>query len=118
MGNYSPNDMGGQSFQGYMGNPTAPNGNYNNGNYNPSVSSSYSFPEYPNSGNFNGGYDTWNDPYLNPTIGGFYGGGWDNGGENYSPWNGNFGGWAGGGQDNDYYGNPVPNDPNLGGGWG
>ena len=103
MGSNAPNNMGGNSFQGYMPSaPNAPQGNYNQGNYSgpPSgdVTSNYSFPGYPGSGSYgnsyNGGYDSWNDPYLNPTIGGFYGGGWDNGIGGYDPWNGSFGGWA------------------------
>lgn len=88
MGNYSPNNMGGQSFQGYMPTlPTAPPGSYN-----PQTSSNW----YVNDPNFDspyysnpfdqGGYDTWNDPYLNSNNWYMpYGGAGSGFGEN-NPW--------------------------------
>lgn len=104
MGNYSPNGMGGQQFTGFQANmPTGTPGNYQpqtsgrvagytiDGQYYPPGPNDYFNQDYFNQS----GYDTWNDPYLNPNLGlGWQGGGWDTG-EGYQPWNGNFGGWAG-----------------------
>jgi hypothetical protein len=108
MGYNTPNNLGGQSFQGYQPTmPSAPSGNYNpqtsgrvvgytdpeTGMYYPPDSGSYGNP-------YSNPYDTWNDPYLNPNLGNYFGGGYDQGGyyEPSSP--GSFGGWA----DDPWYG--------------
>jgi hypothetical protein len=91
MGYNTPNNMSGQSFQGYM--PTMPNtgpGNYNPQTQNPQTSSNWGVsPNDPNYSEYYGNpydnpysnpYDTQNDPYLNPSNYWGYGPGANNSG--------------------------------------
>lgn len=126
MGNYSPNNMGGQQFTGFQA--QMPSGTP--GNYNPQTSgrvTGYTDPEtgvqYPSDSGYwtnpfdnGGGYSTYNDPFLNSNNWYMPGGGYGSGfGEN-NPWDL---GWqypmgGGGGYDpgpeyqgpNTNYGNP------------
>lgn len=96
MGYNSPNGMQGTSFQGYQ--PNMPSGQP--GNYNPQTSAAWYYngmqqPMPSDVGYWSNPYDTWNDPYLNPNLGGWSGGGYDQGGGYYTPSGpGTFAGWA------------------------
>lgn len=101
MGNYSPNNMGGQSFQGYQA--QMPSGTP--GNYNPQTSSNWGLsPNDPNYSQYYGNpydnpysnpYDTQNDPNLDP--GNWYGYGPATNGQQFSGWDPGYGNGA-----NDY----------------